>query len=1109
MNPDDEFDAVVLAFLGGKVPISSSSDLDRVSFVGIEDYKHQHKKWIFGECNSRVSDLLLKKGCEKQVNALDCEVTVHPTRGLFCHIEVLGSQSRFEPSQIVAVQDRAGVLKAIGIVTGVINDRTILRAHHGTKPVKGKYDVFLLDTTATLRRCFLSVSKAENISPRLRDQLVRPLNTIRPEAVHLGAWLAGLRLNHEQGRVVAASVHLREGFLLAQGRLNLRRETIVGIVSAALCATRYAKILVCAPYNNAVDQIALSLSSRLLDSDGQAYVPRRGTIVRVGPMEKIDRHCHGLTLEGIIISEQRAYSSYYIAEENVLSNASVVCTTLSCSDSFHLEKWNCKFDLVLIDDAAGIAEAEILIALAKARDRCILLSDSIRKCSAYRRSLFHRLEQAGLFPYLLERPSNVTSEGPSSEVARHRQEDSKYNRNYEKHRHEEARPSQIYDQEARRSRHDGEKECHRGGDRRDGHDAEKERHHGDRQPGVRSVDGVKELQKQENRAKVSRAEVKIENAANAASEKRVATQAAATRVKMEPDGSGEGLENGPSFPAASAACQKDKELREMGSQRCETNNESTVMRQPKREHCGRTASEAPCKESTGKVAENKLQKRRGELEATEMNQQRGNENCEKVLTGASCQTNKESTAVPQRQNELCEKAPMEAVCQIKKEKVAGDNQANNESMGDKQQRSREHCEQAHIQKVSDEQQQLEAGSTGAVCGTNNEKAPLNLVELKQEQAQDNQTLAAEKLQAENYLRKKSESQETEQELVQDGGAQAQHEQQEEREWPVKVKLAGKKKQIQGEKETNQLQAEQKSLEYDGRTQTDQQQQEQCSEKGTLSEKEINPFQPSLEVVKNRKETRKEVEQEEQQHIEDERENQLQAEPVKKRKKKRKELEQDGEAQVEQGQEQPQAEEENVEHVKKRKKKRKELEQDGEAQVEQGQEQPQAEEENVEHVKKRKKKRKGLEPDGVEKETLVAERKEKNQLVFAEDKNSELSENPKKKKKKKRQALEQIQDGQQQVHEEERPYHEKQGLEKEKQEERMERKKKKPTFSEQEHWDRNGGAQAVIEWDGSLMPEKHYVELDEEVRPPSVATLRRKARRARQKERRRLEQSSIF
>ncbi|XP_024521724.1 trichohyalin [Selaginella moellendorffii] len=1072
MNPDDEFDAVVLAFLGGKVPVSSSSDLDRVSFMGIEDYKHQHKKWIFGECNSRVSDLLLKKGCEKQVNALDCEVTVHPTRGLFCHIEVLGSQSRFEPSQIVAVQDRAGELKAIGIVTGVINDRTILRAHHGTKPVKGKYDVFLLDTTATLRRCFLSVSKAENISPRLRDQLVRPLNTIRPEAVHFGAWLAGLRLNHEQGRVVAASVHLREGFLLAQGRLNLRRETIVGIVSAALCATRYAKILVCAPYNNAVDQIALSLSSRLLDSDGQAYVPRRGAIVRVGPMEKIDRHCHGLTLEGIIISEQRAYSSYYIAEENVLSNASVVCTTLSCSDSFHLEKWNCKFDLVLIDDAAGIAEAEILIALAKARDRCILLSDSIRKCSAYRRSLFHRLEQAGLVPYLLERPPNVTSEGPSSEVARHRQEDSKYNRNYEKHRHEEARASQIYDQEARRNRHDGEKECHRGGDRRDGHDAEKERHHGDRQPGVRSVDGVKELQK----AKVSRAEVKIENAANAASEKRVATQAAATRVKMEPDSGGEGLENGPSFPAASAACQKDKELREMGSQRCETNNESTVMRQPKSERCGRTASEAPCKESTGKVAENKLQKRRGEHEATEMNQQRGNENCEKVLTGASCQTNKESTAVPQRQNELCEKAPMEGVCQIKKEKVAGDNQANNESMGDKQQRSREHCEQAHtealFQKVSDEQQQLEAGSTGAVCRINNEKAPLNLVELKQEQAQDNQTLAAEKLQAEKYLRKKSESQETEQELVQDGGAQAQQEQQEEREWPVKVKLAGKKKQIQG-------QAEQKSLEYDGGTQTDQQQKEQCSEKETLSEKEINPFQPSLEVVKNRKETRKEVEQEEQQQIEDQKENQLQAEPVKKRKKKRKELKQDGGAQVEQGQEQPQPEEENVEHVKKRKKKRKELE-----------------------------------PDGVEKETLVAEGKEKNQLVFAEEKNSELSENPKKKKKKKkRQALEQIQDGQQQVHEEERPYHEKQGLEKEKQEERMElqskRKKKKRTFSEQEHWDRNGGAQAVIEWDGGLMPEKHYVELDEEVRPPSVATLRRKARRARQKERRRLEQSSIF
>lgn len=190
--------------------------------------------------------------------------------------------------------------------------------------------------------------------------------------------------------------------------LILQTSTIVGMVSTLLIEQPGVRILVCAPSNAALDEVAVRLTHCMVDKFGNTYSPMDGTVVRFGSKKVMHSLAQVISLDNLALrlsSSSRCSRSWV----DILDGASVVCATLSGCGNCTFDELEKMFDIVIIDEAAQAVEAEVLIALKRVRGRCVLVGDPKqlpatvfqRPSTAYGRSLFERFQGAGVPVHML------------------------------------------------------------------------------------------------------------------------------------------------------------------------------------------------------------------------------------------------------------------------------------------------------------------------------------------------------------------------------------------------------------------------------------------------------------------------------------------------------------------------------------------------------------------------------------------------------------------------------------------------------------------------------------------------------------------------------------
>ncbi|MCO5576307.1 hypothetical protein L7F22_030116 [Adiantum nelumboides] len=172
-------------------------------------------------------------------------------------------------------------------------------------------------------------------------------------------------------------------------------------------------VLVCAPSNSALDEIVLRLmNSGLRDEMGQSFIP---SVVRIGvnPHHSVQSVSMDYLVEQRLSSMDRGVASTGPRAGNagmerermrlvILSEAAVVCSTLSFSGSGVFHRMNRGFDVVVIDEAAQAVEPSTLVPLAHG---CKQVGDPLQLPATvlstvaiqhgYSMSLFKRFQQAG------------------------------------------------------------------------------------------------------------------------------------------------------------------------------------------------------------------------------------------------------------------------------------------------------------------------------------------------------------------------------------------------------------------------------------------------------------------------------------------------------------------------------------------------------------------------------------------------------------------------------------------------------------------------------------------------------------------------------------------
>nr|XP_024365688.1 uncharacterized protein LOC112277499 isoform X3 [Physcomitrium patens] len=303
------------------------------------------------------------------------------------------------------------------------NQAPLLRTRVPWGSSLGKCVLLRLCNMVSLRRMYLAVSTISDIFSPMQQQILDPLANIkflRPQTT-LGDTVDGdtrielsfeflrtfndrKRLNTSQLLSISCLLHMRQGFQLVQGPPGTgKTSTIIGMVSSLLIEEPSVRILVCAPSNAALDEVAARLVNRMLDKSGDFYSPVDGAIVRFGSKRVIHPLVHSISLDTLCA---RIPSSSHRSKSwvDLLDGASVVCATLSGCGNTTFDELENKFDVIIVDEAAQAVEAEVVIALKRVRGRCVMVGDPRqlpatvfqRPSAAYGRSLFERFEEGGV-----------------------------------------------------------------------------------------------------------------------------------------------------------------------------------------------------------------------------------------------------------------------------------------------------------------------------------------------------------------------------------------------------------------------------------------------------------------------------------------------------------------------------------------------------------------------------------------------------------------------------------------------------------------------------------------------------------------------------------------
>ncbi|XP_024378072.1 uncharacterized protein [Physcomitrium patens] len=343
---------------------------------------------------------------------------------------VEGPRVKFETGEFLCmIEPISKKVKAVAIVNHQDrNQAPLLRSRIPRDCSISKCVLLRLCSMVTVRRMFLAVSTVSEVFSPLQQQIMDPLSNLKflkssaalesslgndPKGKLSSESLRNFRdrkvLNTLQLLTISSLLHMSQGFQLVQGPPGTgKTSTIVGMVSTLLIEQPGVRILVCAPSNAALDEVAVRLTHCMVDKFGNTYSPMDGTVVRFGSKKVMHSLAQVISLDNLALrlsSSSRCSRSWV----DILDGASVVCATLSGCGNCTFDELEKMFDIVIIDEAAQAVEAEVLIALKRVRGRCVLVGDPKqlpatvfqRPSTAYGRSLFERFQGAGVPVHML------------------------------------------------------------------------------------------------------------------------------------------------------------------------------------------------------------------------------------------------------------------------------------------------------------------------------------------------------------------------------------------------------------------------------------------------------------------------------------------------------------------------------------------------------------------------------------------------------------------------------------------------------------------------------------------------------------------------------------
>jgi DNA polymerase III delta prime subunit len=342
---------------------------------------------------------------------------------------------------------------------------------------RGCWQILRLQASlSTSEREYIAVHSVRSLPAYVQSAILDPSQKLASTAVFKPSAAVSegsARLNHAQERAISASLDVAVPFTLIQGPPGTgKTRTIVALVTAlvmtpGVCGGEWsgARVLVCAPSNAAVDEIAMRLFEGLAAAGGgglakvvrvgargqmrpevwdamslDRLADRAGTVVNDVPGDSGSSRPEGLlgtAASGVGDAQSAAVRALGRAARDaaavaadrrrsgqqsrarVLAAARVVCATLSGAGSAAVKGGDRSsgFDAVVVDEAAQAIEASALVPLplvcagGGSRFKCVLVGDpqqlpaTVLSRAAeelmYGRSLFERLQAAGREPYLL------------------------------------------------------------------------------------------------------------------------------------------------------------------------------------------------------------------------------------------------------------------------------------------------------------------------------------------------------------------------------------------------------------------------------------------------------------------------------------------------------------------------------------------------------------------------------------------------------------------------------------------------------------------------------------------------------------------------------------
>ncbi|GAA5958558.1 hypothetical protein JCM3765_006673 [Sporobolomyces pararoseus] len=485
------------------------------SFRNAEDYFTAFEPLLLTECWEQIRQSKIEAASEGQVlfAIIAGRQSVDDFVDIFCTIEHGQMRDRIYFGDSDLVWLRQGQRQIFAKIQAVSRKRDFfeltLRCHLGKDvhdagsglAARTRWELLKLANLSTVHREYAALQALEwlDLCPEILNP--RPPPALEVDSRLLQSTMNAYKVNEPQARAIQGSLRTN-GFSLIQGPPGTgKTSTIVGLVGAFIeSRPRIAvplsvgkptnpadvppvqKVLLCAPSNAAVDEVAKRLKEGVRTTDGQLYVPK---VVRIGADSSVDisvkeifidelveratsgaktttngtdaqmkmqsmrNEIEGLRLQRdekqmemdsvinndmrrgelnlelkqikakIFDLSQRLDSEKDKAQQSrramdaeqrkmrikILSEADVICSTLSGAGHDYMSQLPFDFETVIIDEAAQSIELSSLIPLKYGCTKCILVGDplqlpptvisSVAARGGYDRSLFVRVMQRG------------------------------------------------------------------------------------------------------------------------------------------------------------------------------------------------------------------------------------------------------------------------------------------------------------------------------------------------------------------------------------------------------------------------------------------------------------------------------------------------------------------------------------------------------------------------------------------------------------------------------------------------------------------------------------------------------------------------------------------